>query len=1011
MSCDRFCLTHLDRSLRRLWMFSSILVWVGFATATDFTWIGGLSSPDWHHYEQTDWCVVGTTPEYSNNWGEVSCHPSMPLLPGGTDDVYFTAEGDAANLSQSTQIHNLSLASLTSLSIQGGSGNTTLTLGGTSIQSNGSIVINSDQWYTATLEVASYLNLTGLGVITMNAGPAQSFLTTSGTAVITQSANHQIKGSGTLSAALVNLGTVSADMDTYTLQLTGRDKTNQGDMVATAGGVLALTGFTLTQTGDGQLVADNGTVRLEGDAIVDSGALTSINGGGFILQSGNNTFSDVLVNPGTWIGIAGNSGTSTLVLSGLAIENDGTFVVNHTYQYSAMCEVNGDVLLTGSGDLRLHGGFSAAQLNTAVGSLLTHDVNHLIHGEGQLNAALDNLGTISADESGMTLQLTGQDKTNDGQIQAENSGILRMDNFTLEQGTGGKVWALEGHVDLYGNMLIRGGHLTGSPGWGIRSISGENELEAVTIDPDAWIGVNGSSGTATLVLSGATISNDGDVVINANNQYAASCRVDGVVQMEGSGAICLNGVGGQAYLDSSVSSVLMNGPDHLLCGAGIINASLENDGTVAADSTNSFVLVLTGEAKTNRGSMKAMDNGVLRIEGVTLTQNSDGVIASRSGEVQLRNGAVIQGGLLDSGTHGIRITDGNARLEDVHAMHHAWIGLAGGSGNNQLELAGTQVINDGEIVVNHNTQYSAEVVVMNDLELSGAGQMHLNAGGSASKLSTAPGATLTQVGHQILGKGDVRGQLINHGVIHANVDGQTLNLYPENAGIQNHGFIGSAANSTLTINSPNLFTQGDGGHLRANGVLQTVGGALTVNDGYLIGNGQVSGNVDHTGGRVNPGDVIGTLTLTGNYDQAAAARVVIEADGPASSDMLVVQGTADLLGELSFVWVDGYLPQPGDSFTVMTAGSVTQDFTDVWPGEGLITAEWSANALTITFNGTPPWPDYSGEGLVDLLDLVQITTATGTDDEERASPHDINVDFRVDLEDVMLGGSHWRRSN
>ena len=78
----------------------------------------------------------------------------------------------------------------------------------------------------------------------------------------------------------------------------------------------------------------------------------------------------------------------------------------------------------------------------------------------------------------------------------------------------------------------------------------------------------------------------------------------------------------------------------------------------------------------------------------------------------------------------------------------------------------------------------------------------------------------------------------------------------------------------------------------------TVNGAMTasvLNAGTLGGTGTIIGNVLNAG-TVAPGNSIGTLSIAGNYMQAASGTYSVEVNGAGQSDLINVGGAARLQG-------------------------------------------------------------------------------------------------------------------
>jgi len=85
-------------------------------------------------------------------------------------------------------------------------------------------------------------------------------------------------------------------------------------------------------------------------------------------------------------------------------------------------------------------------------------------------------------------------------------------------------------------------------------------------------------------------------------------------------------------------------------------------------------------------------------------------------------------------------------------------------------------------------------------------------------------------------------------------------------------------------------------------------------------------------GNLLPGGSPGVLTITGDYDQFAEGTLEIELGGAevgTGYDQLVVDGNASLDGTLSISLIDDYVPQAGESFEILTAGSVSGRFSRV----------------------------------------------------------------------------------
>ena len=94
----------------------------------------------------------------------------------------------------------------------------------------------------------------------------------------------------------------------------------------------------------------------------------------------------------------------------------------------------------------------------------------------------------------------------------------------------------------------------------------------------------------------------------------------------------------------------------------------------------------------------------------------------------------------------------------------------------------------------------------------------------------------------------------------------------------------------------------------------------------LSGSGTIQGSVNNAG-VINPGDSVGTLTITGNYVQAGSGTLNIELASATSFDQLLVTGTATLSGTLNVSLLNKFNPVDGNAFPILTFASRSGDFS------------------------------------------------------------------------------------
>ena len=129
------------------------------------------------------------------------------------------------------------------------------------------------------------------------------------------------------------------------------------------------------------------------------------------------------------------------------------------------------------------------------------------------------------------------------------------------------------------------------------------------------------------------------------------------------------------------------------------------------------------------------------------------------------------------------------------------------------------------------------------------------------------------------------------------------------------------------------------GTMNVTGTLNTSGSALNIGTlnvgvgGALTGTGTIQGNVNNVAGTVSPGASPGILTISGNYTQGASGVLDMQIGGLVAGtdyDQLKVLGTTSLAGTLNTALINGFVPVPGQTFTlVQSTGAVTGTFTTV----------------------------------------------------------------------------------
>lgn len=125
-------------------------------------------------------------------------------------------------------------------------------------------------------------------------------------------------------------------------------------------------------------------------------------------------------------------------------------------------------------------------------------------------------------------------------------------------------------------------------------------------------------------------------------------------------------------------------------------------------------------------------------------------------------------------------------------------------------------------------------------------------------------------------------------------------------------------------------------------------------------------------------DPTGVLELGGDYTQLDFGVMAIDLGGTANPDpesaefdQLLIAGAAQLDGTLDLKLLDGYTPTPGDTFSILTAGSVAGEFDTVLGPAGYnVGVEYSGSTVSVEILALTLEGDFNGDGVVDAIDYA-----------------------------------------
>jgi hypothetical protein len=761
-------------------------------------------------------------------------------------------------------------------------------------------------------------------------GPADDVtISAPGTFIFHTFGNDSVHSLQSKSAILLSGGSLSlaaASAIDNTLLLTGATLTAAGPLSINA---LEQTGGTLSGAGtvtiqglwdwSGGTQGGTGHTDLLGTATLSSGnfSIPQLSG-----RAVDNDGTATLTTGSTLNVVAGgawnNQSDGTFVLPGGSTVSGGPFnnagLLQLTGPQSATISGAFNNTATGTVDVQA-GGLSLGGGGSGGGTFDLEDTSTLSFGGNynlQDGAAITGTGTVtvgsftglnvSGSVSVTSLTVSGGTLTLNAGANLDAQGLKIDGSFSTLAGAG--------NVTVENDFVWNSGHLNGS---GDTTLNGTSEI----------------SGDFFAELNGRTVDNHGVATLAAGTGFDFffggnwNNHADGTLVLQSGSSV------GTFIADSSVLTndglVQMVGP-----GSASVNSQLRNNAGGTVDVEGGVLSLKTG---SSAGNFNVAAGAVLNFNDsfAPSFELQNGATATGAGAVQVdlfntltvSGGVSLQGLIIDGGTvtvnGGASLTAGNLTLAggaltgggDVTvAGPFLWSnGTLGGTGQATLQgdstlsggffspLNGRTVFNDG----------SATVVAASGISFQGNAVWNNQPDGSLTLLA---GSSLSQL----------------------NSTGSRFN----NAGLLVAGpnsSIGVAVNNSGTVLVPTGAALSVGGAYTQTGGATTVDGTLTasntvfLNGGFLNGGGTINGNVVNAA-ELEPGDSPGALTINGNYTQTSAGVLDIEIGGPAAGqfDRLVVNGTASLAGTLNVVILNGFVPDPGTSFGVLTFRSHTGDF-------------------------------------------------------------------------------------
>ncbi len=847
---------------------------------------------------------------------------------------------------------------------EGSTGELTVTDANSSFLLNGSLIVgDSGQGHADVLSGGSievpevYVGLNATGEGTLNVDDASELVVSS---------NMRVGQGGTGNATISNGSVVSASGAGLVVgnQAAGTMIVSGGSSVqtevvdlgvgATGDGSLTITGASSTlDVGNAISLGHNGMAEL---TIADGGAvdvLNTIRVGWFEPSTGELTVRDagslVTTDNIVYVGDGGHGSANVLkggtldareINVGSSATSDGTLNVSGASSQLVVDELM-RIGYFGPGAATFSNGASLSAIGAALGVGDQAVGTLTVSGGSTVQVENVDLGYSTPGDGDVTI--TGADSTLDVG-NTLNVGLSGTAALTIADG---------GSVDAPNTIRI---------GWFDTSTGEVTVTDAgssLTTDNSLSVG-DGGNGTLSILNGGAARADQmfvglaetasGDIsVAGSGSQLEATTQIEigyqgsGTLAVSAGGAIDANqiivggyptGIGEFSVSDAdsvaTIDDTLTIGWDGqgtctIANGASVATAGMrvgnQGDGslTIQQQATATAQWIEVGVADSGDGEV-TVDG-----PGSTLTATEGARIGYwGTGSVQVTGGAtvstsdysgwIIVGDIADS--DGTVTVDGGSLLSADHAPI-----IVGNSGQGALSvLGGSQAYSEGELFAGSQAGASAIVTV------DGAGSRYESDSVYPSKLGDGGSAALNIAngGQFELNSACFVGlQAGSSGTIALSGSGSTFEATTL--------LVGRAGAANVTIGDGRVALGVDPATVPA-GELHLGAGAQLGGTGTIVGSVINSQGGVFPGGTINDDIVIGILHVQGDYEQQVDGMLEVELGGTTSGDgycVLNVTGSAVLDGELVITAVNGFTPQPGDVFEIVSAGAVSGEFSSV----------------------------------------------------------------------------------
>ena len=724
------------------------------------------------------------------------------------------------------------------------------------------------------------------------------------------------------------------------------------------------------------------------------GSLTVTPGYLFIYKSSFTNYGTISVGPGNGLAFVQPSVTTT-------ISGGGTITLttsNASFTGSGNTVINADNTIQGQGYMGVTQFTNKSLINANVPSAVLQ-----LHAAGTIG--ISNTGTIQASSGGilaLTPQSLGVPFNNaGGTIQALNGSTVQLQGYTI---TGGTLISSRTGVFQGVNTLVLN-NLTNNANYEVTTNS-DTALQG-TITNGGTVTVQQGE---LLVSGSATLKGAGTVIGKAPlllGSYTIPATLLNQSTIEGGGTIgdSYLTVTNQGTINANNASnpMIIVGPNALTNTATIeasggatleIRNTVNNTGATIEAQAGSKVLLNTGTV--NGGTLSTSGAGVIQSENGTLDGSVN--VVTNQGMLLTASGfnLNLKGTINNNGTIALSKTGGCAALNAPTTLtgsgkvtmtsSNCFFGYATTDTlNNQSTIEGAGSIGDSNPmgitnngIIFANSTKPLTITPDATLGFTNNGKLMVNRGSLLNILglfNNVSGTTLSGGTYVVTGTLELQGAIATNdaNITLTGPTAQFLNSFTNTNALA--GLAANSASGSLLVQSGQVLTTatnlGNAGKVivgTSSGLsvgrsytqtagTTTVDGTLTALMGLILENGSLLGKGTLTGAvtadaSVTAGDSTtkpGKLTMTGSYTQNSTGILNISIGGSTAGKygQVVVSNGVRLGGTLDIKRINGFVPEVGDTFSIVTGSAVTGQFATV-NGLNINTGEHFEIAYTAT---------------------------------------------------------------